>query len=201
MGVLEAMSEAPPVTETRGAADSSDAKLLDAARNGSRAAAEALVESTYKFVYASLFRLCGGDVELASDLTQETYRKAWTAAGSFEGRARLTTWLYRIAYKTFLNERRRSNACRPIEAGSLDDLTSPSPGPEQLMNQREASTLLKRTVLELPEPLRFVITAKFWGELRVRDIAAEEGITEVAVRKRLKRAFDAMRTALEGTKL
>ena len=50
------------------------------------------------------------------------------------------------------------------------------------MNQREASTLLKRTVLELPELLRFVITAKFWGELCVRDIAAEEGITEVAVR-------------------
>jgi hypothetical protein len=71
--------------------------LLEAVRQGDREAAEVMVERTYSAVYASLFRLCS-DGDLAADLTQETYQKAWTALRGFDGRSQLFTWLYRIAY-------------------------------------------------------------------------------------------------------
>ena len=66
------------------------------------------------------------------------------------------------------------------------------------MHRRKVAARLRRAVLDLPDPLRFVVTARFWGELAVREIAAEEGITEVAVRKRLKRVMASMRGVLEG---
>ena len=59
-------------------------KLLTAIRGGDRGAAEEIVERTYSAVFASLYRLCG-DHDLAADLTQETYQKAWAALPNFDG--------------------------------------------------------------------------------------------------------------------
>src|SRR3954470_23642422 len=87
--------------EPRGS-DEQQRQLLAALAAGDRAAAERLVERTYRGVYALLRRLCG-DPDLAADLTQETYRKAWDALPGFDGRAQLSTWLARIAYNHFLN--------------------------------------------------------------------------------------------------
>ena len=64
---------------------SDERRLLDAIRRGETAAAEELVERTYSAVFASLFRICG-DQDLAADLTQETYQKAWIALPKFDGR-------------------------------------------------------------------------------------------------------------------
>src|ERR1051325_1257327 len=81
-------------------------RLLAAIRAGDRLAAEERRERTYSGDFASLYRLCGGS-DLAADLTQETYQKAWAALPGFDGRSQLFTWLYRIAYTTFLNYVRR----------------------------------------------------------------------------------------------
>src|SRR5512135_3162304 len=89
--------------------------LIAAIRGGDRSAAEELVDRTDGAVFASLCRLCG-DSDLAADLTQETYQKAWAALGGFDGRSQVFTWLYRIAYTTFLNHIRR-----PRRMSSLDD--------------------------------------------------------------------------------
>jgi RNA polymerase sigma factor (sigma-70 family) len=172
------------------------ATLLASVRSGDRGAAERLVETTYRQVYAALFRMCGGDADLAADLTQETYRKAWQAFTGFDGRSQVSTWLYRIAYNTFLNHLRRP---RPVELAdeTAARLTDPEPGPADALAGSETSERLRRAVLRLPEDLRFTVSAHFWSDLPVREVARLEGITTVAVRKRLKRAFQALRLALE----
>ncbi len=75
------------------------------------------MELTYPLIYRSLYRLCG-DGDTASDLTQDTYARAWRALDQFDGRSRFSTWLYRIAYTTFLNHVRR-----PQRFVQLDDAT------------------------------------------------------------------------------
>ncbi|MFY9826173.1 MAG: sigma factor-like helix-turn-helix DNA-binding protein, partial [Thermoanaerobaculia bacterium] len=55
---------------------------------------------------------------------------------------------------------------------------------------------LRRAVLALPEELRFTVTALFWGDLPVKEIARQEGVTTVAIRKRLKRALARLAQAL-----
>ncbi len=161
--------------------------LVRAMAQGDRGAAEELVERTYGLVYASLVRLCR-DADLAADLTQETYRKAWAALASFDARASFSTWLYRIAYNTFLNHLRR-----PLRVVSLEDASSsaadPAPDAEEAMMGRADADRLRRAVLELPEDLRFTVSARFWGDVPVKEIALLEEITPMGVRKRLRRAF------------
>ncbi len=177
-------------------ASKSEAELLRAYREGDRSAANALVERTYGAVYAALFRLTGGDADLAADLTQETYRRAWQALPRFEGRSRIGTWLYRIAYTTFLNQLRRP---RPVDAPVDEDGHEPvdeSPDPEVSATSSATDSQLRARILELPDPLRFVVTARFWGEQPVREIAAQEGVSTVAIRKRLKKAFGLLAESL-----
>jgi RNA polymerase sigma-70 factor (ECF subfamily) len=176
--------------------DEQQRRLLAALAAGDRAAAERLAEETYRGVYALLRRLCG-DPELAADLTQESYRKAWDALSAFDGRARFSTWLTRIAYNTFLNHLRRPRLLVPLDESREARVPDPGPSIEEAMSRAVVGDRLRRAVLALPEELRFTVTALFWGELPVKEVARQEGITGVAVRKRLKRALQALALALE----
>ncbi len=160
-----------------------------------REEAERLVETTYRRVFAALYRMTGGDHDLAADLTQETYRKAWQALDRFQGRSSPWTWLYRIAYTTFLDHLRRP---RPLPmADDSPDPSDPGPSPADRAEARDLASLLRRAVLDLPESLGFTIAARYWGELSAREIAAAEGISRIAVHKRLRKAHALLRAALE----
>ena len=175
---------------------SEERRLLAAIRGGDRTAAEELVERTYSAVYASLYRLCG-DRDLAADLTQETYRKAWEALEGFDGRSQFFTWLYRIAYTTFLNHIRRPRRITSIDEADAPEVPDDRPSADQLLSERQEGERLRAAVMQLPEDLRFTVTAHFWGGLPVKEIARIENITTVAIRKRLHKAFSILETALD----
>jgi RNA polymerase sigma-70 factor (ECF subfamily) len=193
------MTEAdlPPQSVASQVDRSEERQLLRAAAAGNREAATELVDRTYSGVYAAMFRLTGGDEELSADLTQETYRKAWAALPRFNGRSRFGTWLYRIAYNTFLNHVRRPRRLVPLEESQQRQVTDPAVGSDQLVQQRQEARRLRKAVLELPENLRLTVTARYWGEVPVREIARLEGITQPAVRKRIKRALKILGHTLE----
>ncbi|HEX5757765.1 MAG TPA: sigma-70 family RNA polymerase sigma factor [Thermoanaerobaculia bacterium] len=171
-------------------------RLLAELAAGDRRAAEVLVERTYRGVYGFLWRLAG-DPELAADLTQETYRRAWAALASFDGRARFSTWLCRIAYTTFLNHLRRPRRLVPLEEGQEAAVPDPAPAADERLSGAMAGERLRRAVLSLPEELRYTVTALYWGEQSVAEVAKHEGVTPVAIRKRLKRALAVLAAALE----
>ena len=173
-----------------------EGRLFAALARGDREAAERLVERTYRTVYGLLRRLCG-DVDVAADLTQETYRKAWDALSGFDRRAQFSTWLCRIAYNTFLNHLRRPRRLVPLEEKHTATVADPAPAVDETVGLVVAGDRLRRAVLALPEDLRFTVTALFWGDLPVREVALQEGVTTVAIRKRLKRALAALAAALE----
>src|SRR3954453_15103476 len=129
-------------------------RLLAAIRAGDRMAAEELVERTYSAVYASLYRLCG-DGDLAADLTQETYQKAWAALNGFDGRSQLFTWLYRIAYTTFLNHIRRPRRMTSLDEPDTPEIRDSGPAVDDVIADREEGERLRAAVLRLPEDLRF----------------------------------------------
>ena len=171
-------------------------RLLAAVRAGDREAAEELVERTYSAVFASVYRLCG-DSDLAADLTQETFQKAWAALKGFDGRSQLFTWLYRIAYTTFLNHVRRPRRMTSLDEPESFDVRDGAPPVDELLSNAEQAERLRAAVMKLPEDLRFTVTAHFWGGLAVKEIAAIEKITTVAIRKRLHRAFSLLEVLLQ----
>jgi RNA polymerase sigma-70 factor (ECF subfamily) len=179
--------------EPRPRAPGDEAALLARVRRGERAAAEELVDATYPMVYRSLLRLCG-DRETAEDLTQEAFARAWRSLKDFRGQARFSTWMYRIAYTSFLNHIRRPQRHQLLEAEQAEALPDPTAVDPDLAIDGEH---LRRAVLSLPEDLRFTVTARYWSELTVRDIARAEGLTTVAIRKRLRRALRLLADSLE----
>ena len=173
-----------------------EGRLLAAVRGGDRSAAEELVERTYSAVYASLYRLCG-DGDLSADLTQETYQKAWGALSGFDGRSQLFTWLYRIAYTTFLNHIRRPRRMTSLDEPDSIDVADETPPVDEVLIDEEEAEHLREAVMKLPEDLRFTVTAHFWGGLPVKELARIEKITTVAIRKRLHRAFTLLEPMLD----
>ncbi|GMU65065.1 MAG: hypothetical protein AMXMBFR36_13390 [Acidobacteriota bacterium] len=165
-----------------------EADLVAAARAGNREAAERLAAASYQRLWAGCLKMTG-DGDAAADLVQETYRKAWQALGSFRGDAQFSTWLFRIAFTTHLKKLRRPRLVLPLDPERELDPPDPAPSPEADAAARERSERLRRAVAALPEELRFAITAHYWGDVPVREVALEEGITPVAVRKRMARAF------------
>jgi RNA polymerase sigma-70 factor (ECF subfamily) len=87
-------------------AASEDERLLEDIRAGRRDACAALIHAHYQAVYRFLLHLAR-DVELAEDLTQETFVTVWEKVGSFAGRSSIATWLHRIAYGKFVDAHRR----------------------------------------------------------------------------------------------
>jgi RNA polymerase sigma factor (sigma-70 family) len=170
--------------------------LLGAIRAGDRQAAEELVERTYSAVFASIYRLCG-DSDLAADLTQETYQKAWGALSGFDGRSQLFTWLYRIAYTTFLNYIRRPRRMTSLDEPESFEVKDETPPADEVLMVEEEAGRLREAVMRLPEDLRFTVTAHFWGGLPVKEIARIENITTVAIRKRLHKAFSILEMTLD----
>lgn len=64
------------------------------------------VEGTQSAFRRFLCALCCGDRQLADDIAQESYIKAWLSAGSISDAAKFKSWLFRIGYNTFLNNMR-----------------------------------------------------------------------------------------------
>lgn len=86
----------------------SDASLVArVVANQDRIAFELLVRRYQSPLRNFLRRLTRNDAERADDLAQETFLKVYTSINTFRGTAKFSTWLYRIAYNTFLNDVRR----------------------------------------------------------------------------------------------
>ena len=82
-----------------------DLALSRRAAAGDSAAFAALVEKHERPLRAFLSRM--GAAEIADDIAQEAFLKAWRAAGQYDGIARYSTWLTSIAWRCRLDELRR----------------------------------------------------------------------------------------------
>lgn len=61
---------------------------------GSRRAFDTLVRKYQGDVRRLLLNLTGGDADLAADIAQDTFLKAWLYIGSYKGKSRFRTWLF-----------------------------------------------------------------------------------------------------------
>lgn len=112
---------------------------------------EAMLRENQSRVRQQLRRLTQGDAALADDLAQDTFVHAWLHRAAFRGEARVSTWLYRIAYRTYLMHQRTPQA-RAANLGS-DDLDA-LPGAD-----RDPALRLDmgRALMRLSEPERVAL--------------------------------------------
>lgn len=97
---------------------------------GDHHAFSVLVRRHQSAVRSLLRRLCAGDHATADDLAQEVFLRAYQNLGGFRQDAKLSSWLYRIAYNTFLAHRRRPSRVEQSQE-AMEDGPAPS-GPSTI---------------------------------------------------------------------
>jgi RNA polymerase sigma-70 factor (TIGR02960 family) len=101
------------------------ADLIPRAQAGDEDAFRELTEPHRRELHVHCYRMLGSFQD-AEDILQDTLLAAWQGLGSFEGRASLRTWLYRIATNRCLNAR-RSASRRPAKEWDVPNVQPPEP--------------------------------------------------------------------------
>jgi RNA polymerase sigma-70 factor (ECF subfamily) len=183
------------------AGPTSEPELIQRARAGDEDAFAELVTMHADRVYGALRRF-GLDPSEADEVGQEVFLRAWRGLPRFEERARLSTWLYRIAF----NEAQRRLARRPPPRAEADpereDPVAALPeaahlGPEAQTLDHEFGRTLERALAQLPPDWRMAVVLRDIEGLSTGEAAEIAGIGEAAFKSRLHRGRMQLRTLLE----
>jgi RNA polymerase sigma-70 factor (ECF subfamily) len=181
----------------------SELELIDAAREGDRDAADALL-SRYELV---VHRTCrhllpvGEDVEAA---VQETFLKALLALDRYSGQGSFGGWIATIAVNLCRDRLRRrklvpfvalENTADDEAGGPLAVLPGTAPDPERVAMARQAMRRVRREVALLPDRQREVFTLRFFVGLELEPIAQALGVDVGTVKTHLHRAVRRVREA------
>jgi RNA polymerase sigma-70 factor (ECF subfamily) len=172
----------------------SDEALLRSVAAGDAAAFALLYERHARGLFGYLHRLAG-DRMTAEEILQDTMLAVWRSAGAFEGRAKVTTWLFGVARRQAHNRLRGRSA--PAPAGEqLPDRPDHSAGPEELAIAAAGGTPVAAAIDRLPEHHRDVIALVFVAGLPLADVAEVLAIPVGTVKSRLHHARAAVAAAL-----
>jgi RNA polymerase sigma-70 factor (ECF subfamily) len=160
-------------------------------------AARAFVEELYarhhREIYAYLARMLR-DPELAADLTQDAFVKAYRAYDTLEDPAHARAWLYQIAHRVALDDLRRRRIIRFLPW--TGESRGSSPSAEHLVMETRLSGDLQRALDRIPERQRAALLLAEVHDLTGLELAAALGVSHVAARALLTRARESLRQAL-----
>jgi RNA polymerase sigma-70 factor (ECF subfamily) len=150
----------------------------------------AQVEREQEALRGFLLALCCGNKSDADDLAQDTLVKAYLSSVSFRDKGKFRSWLFKIAYNTFLNHKA---GCRTM-VGIDEARTLVSSSSADHSYEHENLYLALRT---LPPKERSAITLFYMSGYSVREIAAITETSEEAVKKQLSRGRDKLKEKLK----
>lgn len=195
-----------PVEITNAAAESPDAALVIAFRDGDSAAFALLMHRYKDRVYNVLYRLLGNH-EDAQDVVQEVFVRAYGGLNEFRGEARVYTWLYSIALNLARNRVRDLGRKGRDRGVSLDALAEEAPGaaqtasacdtPRHAAQRRELDDALEACLGGLPEPYRAAFVLRVVDGMNYEEIAEALECPKGTVKSRLNQARGLLRACLE----
>jgi RNA polymerase sigma-70 factor (ECF subfamily) len=173
--------------------DKNEIALITRAQDGDRQAFSALVLLYREKVILMVYRMCG-DAEIAQDMAQETFIRAWIHLPNYRPRSPFRNWLYRIANNATLDLMRRERETVDVDSLPLPD---PGEGMEAILEDRDRSAIIREAVLNLPPASRSVLVLREYEELSYREIAETLSIPIGTVMSRLSYARKRLSEVLE----
>jgi RNA polymerase sigma-70 factor (ECF subfamily) len=175
---------------------SDETALLERIRAGDKAACDECILRHRPGVYRLALRLMRDEAE-AEDLVQEAFLQAFRGIDRFDGRAELSTWLYRITTNAARMRRRRAEPAQ-VPVDDTDDPTELTRLPRALfdwcclpepeLGQAELHAQLKRAIRAMPDGLRAVFLLRVVEGASTQATADALGVSEEVVKTRLRRA-------------
>ena len=154
---------------------------------------ETLFAKHQREIYAYLFRMMR-DPEVAADMTQDAFIKAYKNYETLEKPENARAWLYQIAHRVALDEIRRRKIVRFFPWTGESHGAAPSA--EHLVMDARLSGDMQRALERIPERQRAALLLAELHDLTGLELAAALGVSHVAARALLTRARESLRQAL-----
>jgi RNA polymerase sigma-70 factor (ECF subfamily) len=162
-------------------------------QDAARTFVDALFNKHHNEIYAYLVRMLR-DPELAADLTQDAFVKAYKNYDTLEKDENARAWLYQIAHRVALDELRRRKIIRMIPWSG--EARGAAPSAERMAMDLRLSGPLERALASIPERQRAALLLAELHDLTGLELAAAMGVSHVAARAILTRARESLRRAL-----
>lgn len=196
--LLDAATDRPTLCES---------DLLTRLRAGDQAAFEEIVRSFGGRMLSVARRFLTNEDD-ARDAVQEAFLSAFQSIHQFNGGAMLSTWLHRIVVNAALMQlrRRRRKPEHSIdellprfdaEGSWAHDCTVTGDRPEAMLERHQTREMVRRCIDKLPDSYRAILLLRDIEDLDAIETAARLGVTTSAVKVRLHRARQALRTLIQ----
>ena len=190
---LAVTEKTPPLTDER---------LVELALDGDEEAFGLLVRRYQRRLTAFLSQLVG-DLELARELSQEAFVRAWSALARFDPKYRFSTWLFRIAHNLGIDQLRRRrlktvSLYRTDAEGDEVEVVVPDAEKDPLghLENHALASELRQVIDELRPEYRELVLLRHFAGLSYQEIADFKEIPLGTVKNKLFRAHSVLRKAL-----
>lgn len=117
----------------------------------------------------------------ADDVLQNTFLKAWKSLPTFQGKAKLSTWLYRIAINESLDFLRRHKMAT-LSSADADLSVANRLMADDYFDGDKSQALLQEAIASLPDVQRTVFTLRYYDEMKYSEMSEVLGTSEGALK-------------------
>ena len=176
----------------------SNSELVRLSQLGDQTAFEQLVVRHQDLVFSLAFKVTGNK-EMANDVAQEAFIRAWKAIDKFRGDSTFGTWIYRITVNSAWTLRKKAKKHNTL---NIDDTYEPviideKRDPELVAINSDLSSTLINALDKIPLEQRIIVELKNIEGRSHKEIADFLGISVTAAKVRLHRAHQRLRDILE----
>ncbi|MCL4478059.1 MAG: sigma-70 family RNA polymerase sigma factor [Deltaproteobacteria bacterium] len=177
-----------------------DEELISLCKAGDKKFYHVLVER-YKDMIYNLISRYTKNPDIADEITQETFVKAWKAINSFEGRSKFSTWLITIAVNRVKDELKYKKRFTTLEFDSISnnnpyESSNDMRGPEEMVMNNELGAQLKSAINNLPGIYKEAFLLRHVELLSYDEISDITNTSSETVKVRVFRARDMLKKIL-----
>lgn len=152
---------------------------------------KALEKPVYRFIQSKL-----NDPFQSADILHDVFMEVWRSAGRFEGRSKVQTWVFGIAYRKAIDVHRQNR--RHDLTADVPDTADDAPTPEACLAAGQEAAHVRHCLSTLKDDHRSVVTLAFYQDLAYAEIAQIAGIPEGTVKTRIYHAKQMLLRCLQG---
>lgn len=166
----------------------SDKQWIQQIIAGDMTAFSSIVSKYERMVFTLAFRIVKNR-ELAEEVTQDSFLKAYNALTKFRGESRFSTWLYRITYRTAITAIRRNVFTVELGETTQKELTdSDYQSGLELLEMSDKRVMIEGLLQRLPTDESLLLTLYYLQECSVREIVMITELSESNIKVKLYRA-------------
>ena len=174
-----------------------DTYLMRKVQEGDFGKMSLLYERYHRDLFGYFFRLTS-DGNISEDMVQNVFYRMLKYRNSYRGEGKFIYWMYSVAKNVWFDRHRKKEPTyRASELKAVDERPDRERNPEELLEQDEKATQLRKALMQLsPEKREAIILSRFQG-MKYQEIARLSDCSENAIKSRVQRGLLELKSILE----